>query len=147
MTFFLTNNMKGRDVVNYMMENDAFSQWLGINVLEVGEGSAVLEFKVKPEMLNGFYILHGGISYSVADSALAFAANSHGIQSVSIETSISHTKPVKLGEKITAIASELSLSKKIGIYNVELINEKNQKIALFKGTVYRTGKEWANNTI
>lgn len=134
--------MKGKEVVDFMMKNDAFSQWLGIHVLEVGEGNAILEFTVREEMLNGFYILHGGITYSVADSALAFAANSHGIQSVSIETSISHTKPVKLGEKIKAIATELSISNKIGIYNVELLNEKNQKVALFKGTVFRTGKNW-----
>lgn len=134
--------MKGREVVDYMMENDAFSQWLGINVLEVGEGSATLEFIVRPEMLNGFYILHGGISYSVADSALAFAANSHGIQSVSIETSISHTKPAKSGEKITAVATEMNKTNKVAIYSVELLNENKDKIALFKGTVYRTGKVW-----
>ena len=134
--------MKGREVVDYMMENDAFSQWLGIKVLEVGEGSATLEFIVRPEMLNGFYILHGGISYSVADSALAFAANSHGIQSVSIETSISHTKPAKAGEKITAVAIEMNKTNKVAIYSVELLNENKDKIALFKGSVYRTGKVW-----
>lgn len=134
--------MKGREVVDYMMENDAFSQWLGIKVIDVTEGGSILEFTVRPEMLNGFYILHGGVSYSVADSALAFAANSHGIQSVSIETSISHTKPAKAGEKIKAIATEINRTTKIAIYSVELLNEKNDKIALFKGTVYRTGKEW-----
>lgn len=134
--------MKGREVVDYMMDNDAFSQWLGINVVEVGEGSAVLEFVVRAEMLNGFYILHGGISYSVADSALAFAANSHGIQAVSIETSISHTKPAKEGDKLRVIASEINRTKKIAIYSVELFNENQEKIALFKGTVYRTGKSW-----
>lgn len=128
-----------------MMENDAFSQWLGIQVLNVGEGTSILEFVVRPEMLNGFYILHGGISYSVADSALAFAANSHGIQSVSIETSISHTKPAKTGEKITAKAKELNRTSKIAIYSVELTNEKEETIALFKGTVYRTGKEWSKS--
>ncbi len=146
MTFFLKKKMKGRDVVDYMMEHDAFSQWLGINVIDVGEGSAILEFTVRPEMLNGFYILHGGVSYSVADSALAFAANSHGIQSVSIETSISHTKPAKIGDKIRAIAQEINRTNKIAIYSVEILNQNNEKIALFKGTVYRTGKSWDNNT-
>ena len=62
--------MKGKEVVDFMMKNDAFSQWLGIHVLDVGEGNAILEFTVREEMLNGFYILHGGITYSVADSAL-----------------------------------------------------------------------------
>lgn len=135
--------MKGREVVDFMMENDAFSQWLGISVCSVGEGSAILEFEVRPEMLNGFYILHGGVSYSVADSALAFAANSHGIQSVSIETSISHTKPAKAGDIIKAVATEVNKTNKIAIYTVELINTNNEKIALFKGTVYRTGKTWS----
>lgn len=143
--FFFEKKMKGREVVDYMMDNDAFSQWLGINVVEVGEGSAILEFEVRAEMLNGFYILHGGISYSVADSALAFAANSHGIQAVSIETSISHTKPAKEGDKIKAIATEINRTNKIAIYSVELLNEKQEKIALFKGTVYRTGKAWAKD--
>lgn len=142
--FFEQKIMKGRDVVNYMMKNDAFSQWLGIQILDVGEGSAILEFEVRPEMLNGFYILHGGVSYSVADSALAFAANSHGIQSVSIETSISHTKPAKVGDKIRVVALEMNKTTKIAIYSVELTNENSETIALFKGTVYRTGKVWGN---
>ncbi|MGB1294634.1 MAG: PaaI family thioesterase [Flavobacteriales bacterium] len=137
--------MKNKEVVDYMMKNDAFSQWLGLNVIEVENGRCELEFTVRPEMLNGFYILHGGISYSAADSALAFAANSHGIQSVSIETSISHTKPAKVNEKIKVVAEEMSCSKKLGIYHVTISNEKNEVIALFKGTVYRTGKEWSVN--
>lgn len=137
--------MKNKEVVNLMMKNDAFSQWLGINIIHVENGYCELEFLVREEMLNGFYILHGGVSYSVADSALAFAANSHGIQSVSIETSISHTKPAKSGERIKAIAKELNCSKKLAIYEVILYNEKDVIIALFKGTVFRTGKEWGVN--
>lgn len=134
--------MKGKEVVNFMMNNDDFSQWLGLNIISVKEGYVKLDFIVKKEMLNGFKILHGGISYSAADSALAFAANSHGIQAVSIETSISHTKPAKLGERITVVANEVNCSRKIGIYEVKLTNESDDLIALFKGTVYRTGKDW-----
>ncbi len=93
-------------------------------------------------MLNGFDIAHGGITYSLADSALAFASNSHGIQSVSIETSISHTKPVKEGDVLTAIAIEKNLTSKIGVYEVVVTNQADVTVALFKGTVYRTGKEW-----
>lgn len=134
--------MKGKEVVSFMMDNDAFSQWLGLNIISVNEGYVELEFKVKLEMLNGFKILHGGVSYSAADSALAFAANSYGVQSVSIETSISHTKPAKLGDLIKVVATEINCSKKIGIYDVRLTNQKDELIALFKGTVYRTGKLW-----
>ena len=93
-------------------------------------------------MLNGFGIAHGGITYSLADSALAFSANGHGIQSVSIETSVSHTKPVKEGDTLRTSVVEESLTSKIGIYTVSIFNQKEEKVALFKGTVYRTGKEW-----
>ncbi|MFT5055015.1 MAG: acyl-CoA thioesterase [Oceanospirillaceae bacterium] len=85
---------------------------------------------------------HGGITYSLADSALAFAANGHGIQSMSIETSISHTKKVVEGDVLTAKAIEKNLSSKIGVYEVIVENQNKETVALFKGTVYRTGKEW-----
>ena len=84
----------------------------------------------------------GGIAYAIADSALAFAANSHGRKAVSVETSISHTKPLKEGDTITAVAEEISLTNKIGIYHVTVTNQMNEKVALFKGTVYRTNKTW-----
>ena len=98
--------------------------------------------KVRKEMLNGFSIAHGGICYSLADSALAFASNSHGKKSVSIETSISHTESLKEGDEITAFAEEINLSNKIAIYQVSITNQHQKKVALFKGTVYRTEKNW-----
>lgn len=129
-------------VVDRMFNNDPFSQWLGIERLEDAPGRSVLRMKVTEEMLNGFAIAHGGISYSLADSALAFASNSHGIQSVSIETSISHTKPVKEGDVLTATAEEVDLRNKVAIYHVAVNNQAGEQIALFKGTVFRTGKLW-----
>ncbi len=129
-------------VVDQMYNNDPFSQWLGIERVEDGEGTSILKMTVRREMLNGFAIAHGGITYSLADSALAFASNSHGIQSVSIETGISHIKPVKEGDVLTATAKELSLSNKVGIYEISVSNQDDVMVALFKGTVYRTGKDW-----
>ena len=129
-------------VVDKMYNNDSFSKWLGIERVEDGAGRSVLRMTVRKEMLNGFDIAHGGITYSLADSALAFASNSHGIQSVSIETSISHTKPVKEGDVLTAVAVEKNLTSKIGVYEVVVTNQTDVTVALFKGTVYRTGKEW-----
>ena len=129
-------------VVDRMYNNDPFSQWLGIERVEDGAGSSVLRMKVRKEMLNGFDIAHGGITYSLADSALAFASNGHGVQSVSIETSISHTKPVKEGDVLTAQATEKNLTNKIGVYEIMVTNQKEETVAIFKGTVYRTGKEW-----
>lgn len=131
-----------KEIVDQMMTNDFFSQWLGVDVLEVGEGYSKLQMIVRKEMLNGFGIAHGGITYSFADSALAFASNSHGIQAVSIETSISHTKPVVEGDELIAIVKEESKTNKIAIYSITVINQNSHVVALFKGTVYRTGKGW-----
>lgn len=125
-----------------MLANDAMSLWLGIEIISIEPGTCSLKMPVRKEMLNGFGIAHGGITYSLADSALAFASNSHGIQCVSIETSISHTKPVKENDLLTATAKELSLSNKIAVYDVVVANQRNETVALFKGTVYRTGKPW-----
>ena len=129
-------------IINKMFDQDAFSQWLGIKIVEVSEGNCQLQMPVRSEMLNGFQIAHGGIAYSLADSALAFASNSHGRKSLSVETSISHTVSVKEGNVLTAATEELSLSDKIGVYLITLTNQDNQEVAYFKGTVYRTSKEW-----
>ena len=129
-------------VVDQMFEKDYFSQWLGIERISEGEGTCTLRMTVRKEMLNGFAIAHGGITYSLADSALAFACNSHGRKSVSVETSISHTKALKEGDILTAIATEESISNKIGIYRVKITDQNENVVGLFKGTVYRTSKEW-----
>jgi acyl-CoA thioesterase len=124
-----------------MYENDPFSQWLGIEITKINKGSVELSMTIRPEMCNGFGIAHGGITYSLADSALAFAANSHGIQSLSIETSINHLKPLKSGDRLTAVAFEDYVSKSLGHYRVE-ISCRGSIVALFKGMVYRTGEQW-----
>lgn len=131
-----------KKVVDRMFNNDPFSQWLGIERLEDGAGRSVLQMTIRKDMLNGFAIAHGGITYSLADSALAFASNGHGRMAVSVETSISHTESLKEGDVITAVAEEKSLSNKIGVYHITITNQENKTVALFKGTVYRTGKEW-----
>lgn len=130
------------NVVNYMLQNDAFSQWLGVEVLEVREGYSKLKMTMREEMTNGFNIAHGGISYSFADSALAFASNARGDHAVSIETSIAHTRPAHTGDALFAEAIEKSHTRRFGIYEVLVTNERGELIALFKGTVYRTGKAW-----
>ena len=139
------NKNLAKKVVDKMMSGDAFSQWLGIEVLEISEGFCKLKMTVRDEMTNGFKIAHGGIAYSLADSCLAFAANSDGVQSVSVETSISHTKKVMSGDTLTATAKEIKKSEKTGFYHITITNQNNIEIAHFKGTVYRTGKEWFPN--
>lgn len=138
----MDNSSLPEKVVNKMYNNDWFSQWLGIELISVKQGFCVLRMTIRKEMLNGFAIAHGGITYSLADSALAFASNSHGRKSVSVETSISHTEPLKEGDTIIATAEEMSLSNKVGVYHVTIKNQQDKVVALFKGTVYRTSKEW-----
>ena len=135
----MTNSRK---IINKMFDQDTFSQWLGIEIIEVKDGHCKLKMTIRNEMLNGFQIAHGGIAYSLADSALAFASNSHGRKSLSVETSISHTVSVKEGDVLTVTTKELSLSDKIGVYLITIINQNNEDVAYFKGTVYRTSKEW-----
>ena len=131
-----------KKVVDKMISGDAFSQWLGIEVLEITEGFCKLKMTVKDEMTNGFNIAHGGIAYSLADSCLAFAANADGIQAVSIETSISHTKKVVSGDTLIATSKGMDKSIKTALYYITITNQDNLEVAHFKGTVYRTEKEW-----
>ena len=129
-------------VFHKMYDNDPFSKWLGIDCLEIDRGKCLLKMTVQKEMLNGFSIAHGGICYALADSALAFASNSHGRKCVSIETSISHTESLFSGDTIKAITDEIFLGNKTAIYHITILNQHNKTVALFKGTVYRTSKLW-----
>jgi acyl-CoA thioesterase len=132
-----------KEIVDTMMAKDYFSQWLGIKVLGAGNGTSKLSMVVRKEMLNGFGIAHGGITYCLADSALAFSSNSHGKKAVSVETSISHTISVAEGDELVAEAKEEHCSNKIGIYSIVIKRVgDNAVVALFKGTVYRTSKDW-----
>ena len=138
----MTAEEKARKVVNQMYDNDPFSQWLGIERLEVGPGHCRLRMKIRREMLNGFAIAHGGITFSLADSAFAFASNSRGRHAVSIDTSISHMVSLKKGDIITATAIEEQLGHRIGHYRVEVRTEASEMVALFRGIVYRKSQEW-----
>ena len=124
-----------------MMANDAFSQWLGIQVLDVEPGKVKLQMVVREEMLNGFGIAHGAITYALADSALAFASNGYGRQCVSIQTDIKHIKPVLSGDVLTAHAAQDNLSNSFGHYKIT-VKRGDELVALFQGMVYRTSKEW-----
>jgi acyl-CoA thioesterase len=133
--------MSPNEIVAKMMEHDAFSQWLGIEVEHVEAGVCRLSMQIRAEMLNGFGIAHGGITYSLADSALAFASNAHGRQALSIDTSINHIEALREGDVIKATAREDALKNKFGFYTIE-IHANLQLVARFKGTVYRTDREW-----
>lgn len=127
-------------VVFHMMQHDLFSQWLGIEVLEIREGYSKIKMLVREEMLNGLGIIHGGIAFSLADSAFAFACNNCNNLSVALDTSINFLKPAHPGDVLTAEAKELHNGKSTGLYHVEVFNQNNHLIAQFKGVCYRTGK-------
>jgi len=125
-----------------MMARDAFSQWLGIERLAEAPGACSLRMQIRPDMLNGFGIAHGGITFSLADSALAFASNSQGQHAVSIEASINHLAPVHSGDVLVATARELHRSRRLAHYQVEVTRGDGEKVALFKGVVYRKEQHW-----
>ena len=125
-----------------MLNQDAFSIWLGIELMEIREGYCKIRMIIRDEMTNGFKIAHGGITYSLADSALAFASNSYGRMAVSIETSISHLVKLKSGDILFAEASEVNRTDRIGLYEVSIKNHEDTLVAKFNGTVYISSKEW-----
>lgn len=129
-------------IVERMMAEDAFSQWLGIQVIEVRPGYSQLSMAVRSEMCNGFHMAHGGIAYSLADSALAFAANGHGRIAVSSKTSIAHLEKVVTGDVLTAEAKELHKGSRLAHYFIDIKNQRGETVAVFDGTVYLTSKNW-----
>jgi acyl-CoA thioesterase len=126
-------------VVSAMMAKDAFSRWLQIDVVEVAPRRAVVRMMVREEMLNGFGVCHGGVAYSLADSALAFASNTHGRVTVSIENGITYPKRIVAGDVLTATAEEESATSKLGFFRVT-VRRLDEIVALFHGTVFDTGK-------
>lgn len=136
----MDKNELAQSVVAHMMENDFFSQWLGIEVLEIKEGRSRIKMTVRKEMVNGFGIVHGGIPFSLADSAFAFACNNRNNLSVALDTSINFIKPVHIGDELTAEATELHNGRSTGLYHITITNQNNHTVAQFKGLCYRTNK-------
>ena len=128
-------------VVKKMMTEDAFSRWLGIDIIQIKPGYAQLRMEVRDEMVNGFNVSHGGIVFSLADSALAFASNSYGRVALALENNISFMKKVLPGDTLTARTEELSIGNRMGVYNVTLTNQHADEVAKFRGTVFRTKKK------
>ena len=133
-------------VVTHMMQHDLFSQWLGIEVLDVKDGYSKIKMTVRPEMINGFGIVHGGIAFSLSDSAFAFACNNRNNLSVALDTSINFIKPVQVGDILVAEAKELHNGKSTGLYHITITNQRDHVVALFKGTCFRTNKTLVSPT-
>jgi acyl-CoA thioesterase len=136
----MPNNQLARDVVDHMMDHDFFSQWMGIEVLEIREGYSKIRMVIRKEMVNGFGIVHGGIPFSMADSAFAFACNNRNNLSVALDVTISFTRAMHIGDTLTAEANEVHNGRSTGVYLIHITNQNDEHVALFKGTCFRTGK-------
>ncbi|HSJ63253.1 MAG TPA: hotdog fold thioesterase [Gemmatimonadaceae bacterium] len=129
-----------RAVVDKMLAVDGFSRWLGIRLLEIAPGRAVVQMTVRDEMINGFRTAHGGIVFSLADSALAFSTNTGGFISVAMDCTISYPAAVKPGDTLTATSVEESTTNKLAFCSVTVVNQDDVIVGHFRGTVYRTPK-------
>lgn len=127
-------------IVHHMLKNDEFSQWLGIHVIDVQEGACTLQCTVTEKMMNGYKIAHGGVLFSLADSAIAFASASYGRVAVAIDHSISFLKKTVAGDMLTIKAETVSMGRRTGVIQVEIENSDRQLVAVVKGTVYRTNE-------
>lgn len=132
--------MTPQTVVSHILQTDAFSNWLGIKVISLEEGTSKIEMTVRAEMMNGLGIVHGGIAFAFADSAFAFACNNRNNLSVALDNAINYLKPIYTGDVITAVATEIHNGKSTGLYQVTITNQHQQVVAIFKGTCFRTGK-------
>ncbi|MEZ4801838.1 MAG: hotdog fold thioesterase [Gelidibacter sp.] len=133
--------LSGKKIPYQMLSLDAYSQWLGIEILECEIGRCKVAMTVRKEMLNSMGKAHGGISYSLADTAFGFAANTHGKFAVSIETSINHIEALNEGDYLVAESVIEKVNNKLG-FNIVEVKRDEELVALFKGVVYRTQKEW-----
>jgi len=132
--------MSPEKIVQKMISNDSFSNWLDLEIEGVKKGYCKLKATINKHMTNGFDLAHGGICYSIADSCFAFAANSTGKISLTKSASIKYLKKVEINDIIIAECQQLNENS--NLFTVYLFNQRNEEIALFKGTAHFTNKDW-----
>lgn len=125
------------ETAQYMLDQDEFSKWMGIKLIEVREKYCLIEMPVKNEMINGLKTVHGGVTFSLADSALAFSSNNTNEASVALNCMINFTKAVKLGDTLIAESVLISDTRKTGVYDISITNQHKVLVATFRGTVYK----------
>jgi len=123
-----------------MYSTDAASQMLGMEIVAVAPGSATLRMEVAPEMINGLDVCHGGIIFSLADSAMAFASNSRDDVSFAVSADMTWLRPARRGDVLTATAHEAATAGRNGVYDVEVHSESGELLAVFRGRVRATGR-------
>ena len=120
-----------------MYARDAAARWLDISIEEVRPGYARLSMHVTESMLNGHDVAHGGLVFTLADTAFAYACNSRNERNVALNAAISFAAPARLGDKLVAVSEERSRAGRTGVYDVEVQNQGQETLALFRGTSYR----------
>ena len=133
--------MNARETAEYIFEKDLFSQWLGIELVEIKDNYCLIKMPVKPEMINGLGTVHGGVTFAFADSALAFSSNNSGEAAVALNCYINFTKAAKKGDVLTAESILLNDTRKTAIYDITITNQNDEVVAGFRGTVYKIGKK------
>ena len=116
-----------------MWSDDGASKWLGMTLVSVDEGTAVMTLTVEKHHCNGHGMCHGGITFSLADSTFAFACNSRNQATVAQSNHITYTAPARLGDTLTATAREVSVTGRSGIYDVRVSNQNDETIAEMRG--------------
>lgn len=132
--------MKAKELAEYILNQDEFSKWMGIKLIEIKDHYCLIEMPIRKEMINGLKTVHGGITFAFADSALAFSSNNTNEASVALQCSINFTKAVREGDILRAESVLISDTRKTGIYDIKITNQQSQLVGSFRGTVYKLGK-------
>lgn len=133
--------MNPRQVVDYMMEKDYFSQFLGIKIIDIKENYALVEMEITKQMLNGLGTVHGGVTFAFADSALAFSSNNSGEAAVALNCTVHFTKAGREGDIFRAESILVTETRKTALYDIKITNQNDDLVAKFSGTVYKIGKK------
>jgi acyl-CoA thioesterase len=128
-------------IVRHMLAHDVFSRWLGVEILHLEPARVTLRMAVRQDMTNGFGVCHGGVTFAFADSALAFASNTGGKVTVSIENSMTYPAAVRVGDLLLAEAEREASSQRLAYYRVRVTRGDGAVVALLRGTVFQTDRE------
>lgn len=138
MTIEANEQAQAESIAAAMLARDTFSRWLRVEIVSIRPRSCTLRMRVRDDMLNGFGVSHGGIVFSLADSALAFASNTNGHVTVSVDNTISYPASVELNDELIAVAEEESAGERLAFYRVTVAKQDGTCVGLMHATVYRT---------
>lgn len=133
--------MTARETADYIFSKDQFSQWLGIELLDIKDNYCLIKMPIKSEMINGLGTVHGGVTFAFADSALAFSSNNNGDAAVALNCFISFSKAVREGDILVAESMLLTDTRKTAVYDIIITNQDDEVVSGFRGTVYKIGKK------